>query len=43
WLKREQIIGLTMGPAGVYFGAAVILAILAVEGLDSRLLCDAHE
>ncbi|SUG14804.1 mce-related protein [Salmonella enterica subsp. arizonae] len=27
-----------MGPAAFYFGAAVILTILAVEWLDSRLL-----
>ncbi|EGD9484017.1 hypothetical protein DNX02_16645, partial [Escherichia coli] len=33
----------TMGPAAFYFGAAVILTILAVEWLDSRLLWDAHE
>ena len=26
-----------------YFGAAVIVTILAVEWLDSRLLWDAHE
>ncbi|WP_249440961.1 paraquat-inducible protein A, partial [Escherichia coli] len=38
-----KIVAFTMGPAAFYFGAAVILTILAVEWLDSRLLWDAHE
>ncbi len=39
----NQILAFTMGPAAFYFGAAVILTILAAEWLDSRLLWDAHE
>jgi paraquat-inducible protein A len=31
-----------MGPAALFFGAAVILTIMSVEWLDSRLLWDAH-
>lgn len=42
-INRDQLLAFTMGPAAVYFGAAVILTILAVEWLDSRLLWDAHE
>ncbi|CBG88628.1 membrane integrity lipid transport subunit YebS [Citrobacter rodentium] len=42
-INRDQILAFTMGPAAFYFGAAVILTILAVEWLDSRLLWDAHE
>ncbi|XNM73320.1 paraquat-inducible protein A [Escherichia coli] len=37
-INRDQILAFTMGPAAFYFGAAVILTILAVEWLDSRLL-----
>lgn len=42
-INRDQLLSFTMGPAAFYFGAAVILTILAVEWLDSRLLWDAHE
>ncbi|MGK7246062.1 membrane integrity lipid transport subunit YebS [Buttiauxella agrestis] len=42
-VNRNQLLAFTMGPAAFYFGAAVILTILAVEWLDSRLLWDAHE
>ncbi len=42
-INRDQILAFTMGPAAFYFGAAVILTILAVEWLDSRLRWDAHE
>ncbi|NDO83906.1 hypothetical protein CJP72_25170 [Citrobacter sp. NCU1] len=42
-INRDQILAFTMGPAALYFGAAVILTILSVEWLDSRLLWDAHE
>ncbi len=42
-VNRDQLLAFTMGPAAFYFGAAVILTILAVEWLDSRLLWDAHE
>lgn len=42
-VNRDQLLAFTMGPAAVFFGAAVILTILAVEWLDSRLLWDAHE
>lgn len=42
-VNRDQLLTFTMGPAAFYFGAAVILTILAVEWLDSRLLWDAHE
>lgn len=42
-INRDQLLAFTMGPAAFYFGAAVILTILAVEWLDSRLLWDAHE
>lgn len=41
-INRDQLLAFTMGPAAFYFGAAVILTILAVEWLDSRLLWDAH-
>ncbi|WP_339057896.1 membrane integrity lipid transport subunit YebS [Candidatus Regiella endosymbiont of Tuberolachnus salignus] len=41
-INRDQIIVFTMGPAAFYFGAAVILTILAVEWLDSRLIWDEH-
>ncbi len=41
-VNRDQLLAFTMGPAALYFGAAVILTILAVEWLDSRLLWDAH-
>lgn len=41
-VNRDQLFAFTMGPAAFYFGAAVILTILAVEWLDSRLLWDAH-
>ncbi|MFZ4832899.1 membrane integrity lipid transport subunit YebS [Rouxiella sp. Mn2063] len=41
-VNRDQLLSFTMGPAGFYFGAAVILTILAVEWLDSRLIWDAH-
>jgi len=39
-INRDQIIVFTMGPAAFYFGAAVILTILAVEWLDSQLIWD---
>jgi len=39
-INRDQLLAFTMGPAAFYFGAAVILTILAVEWLDSRLLWD---
>lgn len=42
-INRDQLLAFTPGPAAFYFGAAVILTILAVEWLDSRLLWDAHE
>ncbi len=42
-INRDQLLAFTMGPAAFYFGAAVILTILAVNWLDSRLLWDAHE
>lgn len=42
-VNRDQLLAFTMGPAAFYFGAAVILTIVAVEWLDSRLLWDAHE
>ncbi|CUU24300.1 membrane integrity lipid transport subunit YebS [Duffyella gerundensis] len=41
-VNRDQLLAFTMGPAAIYFGAAVILTIMAVEWLDSRLLWDAH-
>ncbi|AHF76818.1 Inner membrane protein [Sodalis praecaptivus] len=41
-VDRDQLLAFTLGPAGFYFGSAVILTILAVEWLDSRLLWDAH-
>lgn len=41
-VNRDQLLAFTMGPAAFYFGAAVILTILAVEWLDSRLIWDAH-
>jgi len=41
-VNRDQLLSFTMGPAGFYFGGAVILTILAVEWLDSRLIWDAH-
>ncbi|MBV4365074.1 membrane integrity lipid transport subunit YebS [Erwinia sp. BNK-24-b] len=41
-VNRDQLLAFTMGPAAFYFGASVILTILAVEWLDSRLLWDAH-
>ncbi|WP_164513057.1 paraquat-inducible protein A, partial [Dickeya lacustris] len=34
------LLAFTMGPAALYFGAAVILTILSVEWLDSRLIWD---
>ncbi|MFC3395758.1 membrane integrity lipid transport subunit YebS [Brenneria rubrifaciens] len=39
-VNRDQLLAFTMGPAAFYFGAAVILTILAVERLDSRLMWD---
>lgn len=42
-VNRDQLLAFTMGPAALYFGAAVILTILAVEWLDSRLLWDNYE
>lgn len=39
-INRDLLLNFTMGPAAVYFGAAVILTLLAVEWLDSRLLWD---
>ncbi|MEH2920349.1 membrane integrity lipid transport subunit YebS [Samsonia erythrinae] len=39
-VNRDQLLAFTMGPAAFYFGAAVILTILAVEWLDSRLMWD---
>lgn len=41
-VNRDQLLAFTMGPAAFYFGAAVILTIMAVEWLDSRLIWDAH-
>ncbi|MFD1803337.1 membrane integrity lipid transport subunit YebS [Mixta tenebrionis] len=41
-VNRDQLLAFTMGPAAFYFGAAVILTILAVQWLDSRLIWDAH-
>jgi len=41
-INRDLLLAFTMGPAAVYFGAAVILTLLAVEWLDSRLLWDVH-
>lgn len=41
-VDRSQLLAFTMGPAAVYFGAAVFLTLLSVEWLDSRLLWDAH-
>ncbi|HEY0208482.1 membrane integrity lipid transport subunit YebS [Acerihabitans sp.] len=41
-VDRDQLLAFTMGPAAFFFGAAVILTILAVEWLDSRLIWDAH-
>lgn len=41
-VNRDQLLAFTMGPAALYFGAAVILTIMAVEWLDSRLIWDAH-
>lgn len=41
-VDRDQLLAFTMGPAAFYFGAAVILTILAVDWLDSRLIWDAH-
>ena len=42
-VNRDQLLAFTMGPAALYFGAAVIFTILAVEWLDSRLLWDTYE
>ena len=42
-INRDLLLAFTMGPAAVYFGAAVILTLLAVEWLDSRLLWDGHD
>ncbi|QIZ47401.1 membrane integrity lipid transport subunit YebS [Dickeya zeae] len=39
-VNRDQLLAFTMGPAALYFGAAVILTILSVEWLDSRLIWD---
>ncbi|PWC11393.1 hypothetical protein B4923_13775 [Brenneria roseae subsp. americana] len=39
-VNRDQLLAFTMGPAAFYFGAAVVLTILAVEWLDSRLMWD---
>lgn len=39
-VNRDQLLAFTMGPAAFYFGAAVILTLLAVEWLDSRLMWD---
>lgn len=41
-VNRDQLLSFTMGPAAFYFGAAVILTILAVNWLDSRLIWDKH-
>lgn len=41
-VDRDQLLAFTMGPAGFFFGSAVILTILAVQWLDSRLIWDAH-
>ncbi|WP_413738687.1 membrane integrity lipid transport subunit YebS [Sodalis sp. RH21] len=41
-VDRDQLLAFTMGPAAFFFGAAVILTILAVEWLDSRLIWDAY-
>lgn len=41
-INRDPLFSFTMGPAAFYFGAAVILTIIAVEWLDSRLIWDAH-
>lgn len=41
-INRDMLLAFTMGPAAFYFGAAVILTLLAVEWLDSRLLWDVH-
>jgi paraquat-inducible protein A len=41
-VNRDQLLSFTMGPAAFYFGAAVILTLLAVHWLDSRLIWDAH-
>ncbi|MCX3310107.1 membrane integrity lipid transport subunit YebS [Pantoea vagans] len=41
-VNRDQLLAFTMGPAALFFGAAVILTIMSVEWLDSRLLWDAH-
>lgn len=41
-VDRDQLLAFTMGPAAFYFGAAVILTILAVDWLDSRLIWDAY-
>lgn len=41
-INRDLLLAFTMGPAAVFFGAAVILTLLAVDWLDSRLLWDVH-
>lgn len=41
-VNRDQLLAFTLGPAAFYFGAAVILTILAAEWLDSRLMWDSH-
>ncbi|MFT8210179.1 MAG: membrane integrity lipid transport subunit YebS [Symbiopectobacterium sp.] len=41
-VHRDQLLAFTLGPAAFYFGAAVILTILATEWLDSRLIWDTH-
>ncbi|AOV96878.1 Paraquat-inducible protein A [Edwardsiella hoshinae] len=41
-IDRDQLLSFTMGPAALYFGAAVLLTILAVEWLDSRLIWDTY-
>ncbi len=41
-VNRDQLLAFTLGPAAFYFGAAVILTILAAEWLDSRLMWDTH-
>lgn len=42
-IDRDLLFAFTMGPAALFFGASVILTILAVEWLDSRLIWDSYE
>ncbi|MGL5800796.1 MAG: PqiA/YebS family transporter subunit, partial [Plesiomonas sp.] len=41
-VDRDQILSFTLGPAALFFGAAVYLTMIAAEWFDTRLIWDVH-